>query len=104
MTTSEYSNDNQIQVVIAMKVEQEQGKVNQTQTQGFVIEVRAPSSTSPPSPEGFRPLPLSQRCYKDHRSTQLHNFSTSNILVVKRPQTLSFKNSLPLQRSLENNE
>ena len=52
------------QEAIAMKEMQEQGKVNQSQTQGYVIEVRAPSSTSPPSPEGFRPLPLSQRYYK----------------------------------------
>ena len=88
------------QEVIAMKVEQEQGKVNQTQTQGYVIEVRAPSSTSPPSPEGFRPLPLSQRCYKITGVPNSTISSTSNFLVVKRPQTLSFKKSLPLQKIL----
>jgi len=36
-----------------MRASNEHKKVNQTQTQGIVIEVRAPSSTSPPSPEGF---------------------------------------------------
>ena len=51
--TSEYSNDNREQVISAMKVEQEQGKVNQTQTLRIVIEVRAPRSTSLPSPEGL---------------------------------------------------
>ena len=72
MKYDEYGNDNQKQEVIAMKGMQEQGKVNQSQTQRYVIEIRAPSSTSPPSPEGFQPLPLSQRS-QIQWSTQLYN-------------------------------
>ena len=78
-----------------MKVVQEQGKVNQTQTPRFVIEVRALSSTSPPSPEGFQPLPLSQRCHKYTGVPNSTISSTINHLVVKRPQTFSFKILFP---------
>ena len=72
------------------------------QTPRIVIEVRAPSSTSPPSPEGFRPLPLSRRCYKDHRSTQLHNLKYKFSLGSQKTTNFLLQNSLPLQRSLEN--
>ena len=60
--TRDYSNDNWEQEISVMKVEQEarESKPN-ANTKNF-SEVRAPSSTSPPSPEGFLTTISSQRC------------------------------------------
>ena len=59
--TSEYSNECREQVIRAMKVEQEiRASKPNANTENF-FEVRAPSSTSPPSPEGFLTTITSQR-------------------------------------------
>ena len=87
--TSEYSNDNREQVISAMKVEQEARESRANANTKNFFEVRAPSSTSPPSPEGFLTTIASQRCYKYTGVPNSTISSTSNLLVVKRPQTLS---------------
>jgi len=71
--TSEYSYDNREQVIRAKKVKQEarESKPN-ANTKNF-SEVRAPSTTSPPSPEGFLTTFTITKIVQIHQSTQLHN-------------------------------
>ena len=87
-----------------MKVKQEaRASKPNANTENF-SEVRAPSSTSPPSPEGFLTTIASQRCHKYTGVPNSTISTTSSLLVVKRPQTFSFKILFPYTRSLENSE
>jgi len=95
MITIEYCNDKRKQVISAMKVKQEAKKSKPNANTKNCSEVRAPSSTSPPSPEGFLTTFSSQRCYKYNGVPNSIISSTRNVLVVKRPQTRSWKILFP---------
>ena len=90
-----------------MKVEQEaRASKPNANTENF-SEVRAPSSTSPPSPEGFLTTITSQRCYKYTGVPNSTISSTSSLLVIKRPQTLFCKTLFPYKnpcRTMSRNE
>ena len=78
-----------------MKEEQEASESKSNVNTKNFSEVRAPSSTSPPSPEGFLTTITSQRCYKYTGVPNSTISSTSNLLIVKRPQTFSCKILFP---------
>ena len=83
------------QVIKAMKVELE---VRASKPNANTENCYRGSSTQlyfPAFPEGFQPLPLSQRCYKSTGVPNSTISSTSSLLVVKRPQTFSFKILFP---------
>ena len=76
-------------------------QVNQTQTRRIFSEVRAPSSTSPPSPRRISNHYNFHKELQSHRSTQLLNHKYKYLLVIKRPQTLFWKIFFPYKNPIE---
>ena len=63
-------------------------------TENF-FEIRAPSSTSPPSPRRISNHYNFTKRLQLHQSTQLYYLKYKYLLVIKRPQTLSWKILFP---------